>query len=220
MPVDIVYTPTSQKVTSNTDATVYFAAQGISANPNNPVRNQGGGNLAELGPDGGTLFVVGHGNAGGKIGAHGHEAVGARSLVKQLEQEGLPKSPKAQVAIHLYACASGSSVRTAYALWRKAPYAERFAAALAKAGFNNYHVVGYVGFMGMDGEYSLSYHYQDSSKRNFQGKNRIGAPTITFYVNAGGHAKINGDKWQQSTEWRIHPGPKRKNSYVLNIKKA
>jgi hypothetical protein len=53
---------------------------------------------------------VGHGNAGKGIRAHGHEAIGAKALVAQLTAEGLPKSPRDTVTIHLYACASGALV--------------------------------------------------------------------------------------------------------------
>src|SRR5262249_17359461 len=151
---------------------------------------------------------------------HGHdaEALGARSLVRQLVADGLPQSPNATVTIHLWACATGASVRTRYALWRKDPYALRFARALAGAGFNDYVLVGYVGFMHPNGLYSLSYHYKGSSDTTWEG-NRHDAPTITFLVGGGGFNQVAGGEWKQYTKTKVHPIARR-TSVVLSVRRG
>ena len=221
MPANIVYTPTKTDVTIREDRTVWGSANIISSavGQKGVVRHQGNGNLGELQADGGILFIVGHGNAGKGIGAHGHEAIGAKALVAQLTAEGLPTSPRDTVTIHLYACATGSSVRTGYALWRRDPYAERFAKHLAAAGFNDYFVVGYAGFMNASGQHSFAYHYQNADRRNWQGNSKEDAPKLIFRVNAGGFAKVSNGEWNQCTEIRLHPMEKRA-SVVLNIRPA
>lgn len=216
---NIVYCVSRTEVTRAEDLTVWGACYSLGRDFNaGDERYCGCGNLGDLAP-GGLLFVVGHGNAGSKIGAHGHEAdaLGARSLVQQLVADGLPRSPRAEVTIHLYACATGSSVRTMYSLWRKEPYALRFARALAAANFNDYYVVGYAGFMNPTGTYSLSYHVQDADRRNWQG-GRGDAPTILYRVNARGFTQVAGDEWKQYTDITFHRG--RANSTVLSIRRA
>jgi hypothetical protein len=217
----IVYTPTATAVTQDEDNLVWHTANQISSSLGlgGNVRHNGTGNLNELQADGGVLYVVGHGNAGKGIGAHGHAAIGATALVAQLTQQGLPTRPARTITVHLYACATGASVRTDYALWRKDPYAQRFAKHLASAGFNDYYVVGYVGFMSPFGQHSVHYHLQDADQRIWEGQSKEDAPRVKYYVNAGGYAKVEGETWQQCTEVRVHP-LERRTSVVLHIRRA
>lgn len=218
----IIYTPTTHVVPQKDDALVYFSVWGLGKRYNHASKqiNNGKADLGRLDEEGSVLYVVGHGNAGGKIGAHGHENVGARTLLRQLLAEGLPLKPGKNITIHLYACATGTSVRTAYHLWRKDPYAQRFAQALAEAGGTNFTIIGYVGFMNDMGHYSLNYHMQDSNQRHFQGgghgSSRV--ETITFAVSGGTYRKTAGDDWMQFIEKRSHL--MRRNSTVLTIRKA
>lgn len=218
----IIYTPTTHVVPETDDITVYYSVWGLGQHFTNASKeiNNGKAKLGRLDEAGSVLYVVGHGNAGGKIGAHGHENVGAGSLLRQLLAEGMPLKPAANITIHLYACATGTSVRTAYHLWRKDPYAQRFAEALADAGGSNFTIVGYVGFMNNMGKYSLNYHVQDNTQRNFQGGGHGSGDveTVSFVVNDGTFRKTAGDDWLQYTETRSHLT--RRDSTVLTIRKA
>ncbi|MES2257734.1 MAG: hypothetical protein V4724_04410 [Pseudomonadota bacterium] len=221
MAVDIVYTPTKTAVTQQEDAVMYYSARNVCEKLKilNDVRHVGNGGFDALGRDGGVVYVVGHGNAGGKIGTHA-DALGAKSLMKAMLADGLPKNPGGTVTIHLYACASGTSVRTGYLLWRKDPYAMRFAKYLAEAGFNDFMIVGYVGFMNLSGKHSLNYHMQKSKETVWSGSALArgdDAPTITFRVNAGACARVQGEEWKQYSEVRVHRG--RANSLVATIRK-
>lgn len=217
----IVYIPSTTKVTQKDDVDVFYAALDlVRVHEGTQKINDGSKGLDALDCEGGQLFVVGHGNAGGKIGAHGHEAVGARSLVRQLLAEGLPLKPENVVTIYLHACATGASVRTSYCLWRKDPYAQRFAAALANAGAHNYNVVGYAGFVNASGQMSLNYHVQKRDKRNFAGITHAEGvdeeKTIEFTVRNGVSAKTRGANWKQFTTYNMHRG--RANSQILQIR--
>lgn len=218
----IIYTPTTHTVSQKDDIDVYYSVADLNkVYPNSCTEiNNGKARLARLDEAGSILFVVGHGNAGGKIGAHGHENVGARTLLRQLVAEGMPLKPNANITIHLHACATGTSVRTNYHLWRKDPYAQRFARALAEAGGNNFTVIGYVGFVNSSGQAALSYHVQKKALRDFKGlgHGHDDVDTITFAISGGTYRKTAGDNWQQSVETRLHRG--RANSTVFTISKA
>lgn len=217
---DIVFTPTSKKVSPKQDALVAATANGIAHfKCNEQLRWIGNGKLGEM-AEGGTLWIVGHGFAGKKIGAHGFEgdAKGPHDLVRLLEKEGLPKKPEKPVTIHLHACATGSSVRVSYSLWRQDPYAVKFARYLADEGFTNYFVVGYAGFMNSSGQHSLSYHVQSPTKRIWSGTSQSDAPTILLEVENGRSRWLEGDEWKQFTSFTPHRG--RANSTVLSIRKA
>lgn len=218
----IIYTPTTHVVPAKDDELVYYSVTDLAKRHGRAIKviNNGKAKLERLDEPGSILYVVGHGNAGGKIGAHGHENVGARTLVRQLIAEGLPVAPQNRITLHLYACATGTSVRTVYHLWRKDPNAQRFAQALAEAGGDNFTVIGYVGFMNSSGMFSVDYHMQDNSKRNFKGRGHGSgdAETITFDVSGGTYRKTAGDDWQQFIEKRMHI--QRRNSTVLTIRKA
>ncbi len=218
MAVDIVYTPTKAAVTTKDDAVMYYSAHTLCEQLKidvADVRHRGSGNFGLLEADGGTVYVVGHGNAGGKIGTH-TDALGAKSLMEAMLAEGLPKRPKGTVTVHLYACASGTSVRTAYLLWRKDPYAVRFAKYLAEAGFQDYYVIGYVGFMNLNGKHSMNYHMQKPKETVWSGKGGGDAPTIVLRVTAGACAQVQGEQWKQYSEVRMHRG--RANSLVATIR--
>ena len=211
----IVYTPTTGACTTRMDGTMSVTASTLARGASTTVRHIGCGNFGEL-SGGGNLFVVGHGNAGAAIGTS-TENYGPKALLDLLEADGLPRSPTDDVTIHLYACATGSSVRTSYVLWRQEPYGKAFSRAMASRKYNNYNVVAYCGFQGMGGSYSLNYHYQKASRREWLGDdNYENAPSIQFRVSAGGFAQVRGDNMKSTIDIRIHVG--RSNSYVLKIK--
>ncbi len=205
----ILYSPITSGLKPGEDADVYDAYATLRNKFHSSHRlamNDGKAGLAELDQPGGVMYVIGHGNAGGKIGVHGHEAVGARSLVTQLLAEGMPKVPKNEVVIHLMACCSATSVRTKYHFWRKDPYAERFCAALVAAGCSNFRVVGYVGFMSGRMQYSLDYDVGNSKKRNWQGALDSAADplTVTYRVEKSDFNRLDGDKWLQYIDTKHH----------------
>ncbi|WP_338848425.1 hypothetical protein V8J88_06030 [Massilia sp. W12] len=215
----IAYHTGTRMVKASEDMDVYYSMQDLKLRCNASITwHNGAAGLERLDTPGGELYVVGHGHAGGRIGAHGHPSVGARTLLRQLTEEGLPVNPANLITIYLHACATGASVRTNYCLWRKDPYAERFAAALVDAGFNNFHVVGYAGFLNSSGQMCMSYHVQNASKREFSGlEHRQGHNTdkeIVFLVKDGDYSKISGANWQQFYNKR------RKNSLLLDIRKV
>jgi hypothetical protein len=223
MPATILFTPTSRKVGQWDDGTVWAACSQLNEDLklNGDLRYIGCGNLGQLHIDGGTLYIVGHGCAGGKIGAKigtRLEAVGGQSLVELLTREGLPKCPRKDVTIYLLACASGASVKTKYFLWKKDPYAQRFANYLAGARFNNYFVVGFAGIMRPGGQHSLNYHFTKADERNWQGRTREDAPQVKYRVSAGWAAKVEGDAWEERTEVRMHLT--RRPSVIAHIERA
>lgn len=205
----ILYSPITTEF-KNTDDTlvydVYCTLKSKFLSNRREAINDGKANLGELDQAGGTLYVIGHGHAGGKIGVHQHESVGARSLVTQLLSEGLPKTPKSEITIHLLACCSATSVRTCYTLWRKDPYVERFCAAMVQAGCSNFKVVGYVGFMAGSMQYSLDYHTTDANQRNWEGDmgNSAAPLTTTYSVVKGDYNQLDGGKWMQHIDRRLH----------------
>lgn len=212
----IIYTPTTGFCTSKMDPTMHVSASGLARKAGTKVRHIGCGNFGEL-ANGGHLFVVGHGNAGAAIGTSS-ENYGPKDLLELLRSDGLPQFPTADVTIHLYACATGSAVKKYYFLpWRQQPYGKLFGEAMAKKGYDNYNIIAYCGFQGMDGSYSVNYHYQQASKREWLGDdNYENAPTIQFRVSPGSCTKVRGDKMQSHIEIRVHL--KRQNSYVLKIR--
>lgn len=214
LPSQFVYTPSTGPVTQAMDRTMWGAAYLLSRELGVEVQNIGCRTLGGLTEGGGQIFVVGHGNAGSAIGTHA-EHYDPEQLRDLLAADGLPKSPKDTVTVHLYACATGTSVRRSYALWRREPFAKRFADKMASAGFNDCYVVGYCGFMSPGGKHSLKYHASSADKREWLGDNRGDAPTIVFRVNAGACAQVSGDAWKQTLDIRVHRA--RANSYVMNI---
>ena len=165
------------------------------------------------------IYIVGHGNAGTKIGAHGHENSTAPELVEQLLGEGLPKQPKNLIRIHLYACCTATKVRKGYVGDLQEAFVADFCKALVKSGCDNYRVVAYVGFLcGKDGTYSINYHKTKADKREWLGGDKAEPLNVHYTVSGGAWQKLGNDNWVQQVEIRSHGF--RKNSVVYSMSNA
>src|SRR4051812_48407305 len=102
------------------------------------------------------LYVFGHGNMGQGIGPTGR-GLTARQLAKRIKADGLSK---AHPEIRLFAC------NTAVQMQKELqPYAERFAAEMARIGYQHIRVVGYIGFMSLPRQGGTKASYLELTKK-------------------------------------------------------
>ncbi len=217
MPATLIYTPTPRAVQHSEDKTIYNAIYQLQkAYGAEETFHNGKANLGRL-ADGGVLFVVGHGNRGKGVGAHGKDFKMAteQELLEQLISEGLDLQPSAKLTLHMHCCCSATKVRTNALGAMRVPFAERFGSLLAKAGANNISLIGYAGFLGDEADHTLHYVYHNLKAIKWDGGR---GPSMTWEIANGSITKMGTDEWVQTHTVRRHL--KRKNSEYFDVKPA
>ncbi|WP_338849138.1 hypothetical protein V8J88_09305 [Massilia sp. W12] len=211
----IIYTPTPRSVTTDDDYIIYSSVSELMSynSSSREAWNNGKAGLDELGK-GGVLYLVGHGNAGSAIGAHGKgmTPVNEKELLAQLLEEGLPLTPSAPLTIHAYCCCSATKVRQDYRGALQTPFAERFGKLLADAKADNITLIGYAGFLKKK-THTMHYVCHDEAKIEWQ--NSSGA-SMTWQIDGGVITKMGTNEWEQSVQSNFHLF--RKNSVYFDIK--
>lgn len=213
----IIYCPTTKVVENDDDKDVVDSILGLMTRQSNTIKaiHDGKADLGRLDNAAGSkLYIVGHGNAGLKIGAHGHENSTAPELVAQLVEEGLPKQPNNLICIHLYACCTATKVKKNYTGQLQEAFVTTFCQAMVKNGFSNFRVVAYVGILcGKDNTYSVNYHAHKKDKREWNGNLITDPLNVHYTINGGSYQKVGNDEWVQRVEKRWHA--MRKSSLVF-----
>jgi hypothetical protein len=141
---------------------------------------------------GDRLYVFGHGNLGKGIGPT-KKGLTAKQLAKRIDDDGLPKT---HPEIRLFACNTAVKMHN-----QVAPYAARFARAMAKRDYLGIFVVGYIGFVCL----SRQGHKRSTLELSWDKKRVHADKAVTdrakerkqvFYANEDGAVVTSGDdRW-------------------------
>lgn len=212
----ILYTPTSRTVTMKDDAavasTVYNLQQRVFQDARRAC-NDGSAFLEAL-HAGGTLVIVADSEAGRSIGARGLGSVDEEQLLQQLLAAGLSLQPSAALQIHLVCSLSATCVRRDYVWEHQSPFAERFARLLAQHGAGDILVIGYAGFLGESGAYTLDLNTTDNSKTEWQRQ----SPSAQWQVSQGECRRLDGVVWMQERQVKVEL--RRRFSVHLTVRQA